>query len=49
MMRQHRVERRLEFVAAPIALQLRVEHVAQPVQDDLVLGLAKDAAVDALR
>ncbi len=42
-----RVERRLEIVAAPIAFQCRIEHVAQPVQDDLAGGLCEDAVVDA--
>ena len=33
---------------SPIARQRRVEHLAQPVQDDRLLRLAEDAAVDAL-
>ncbi len=31
---------------APIAGQLRVEHVSKPVQDDLVAGLAQNLAID---
>ena len=35
-------------LAAPVARQRRVEHVAEPVQDHRLLGLAQDAVVDAL-
>ena len=33
--------------AAPVALQRRIEHVAQPVQDHRLAGLAQHAVVDA--
>ena len=43
---QDAFERRLELGAAPITRQLRIEHVAEPVQDDLVPGLRENATID---
>lgn len=41
------IESDLEILAAPIAPERRIEHVAQPVQDDLAGGLRQDAVIDA--
>ena len=37
----------VDIGAAPVAFERRVEHVAQPVQDDGLARLAQDAVVDA--
>ena len=44
---EHRLGRRVQIAAAPVAGELRVEHVAQPVQDHRLPGLADQVAVDA--
>ncbi|MNG20041.1 hypothetical protein D3C84_1042650 [compost metagenome] len=44
---QAAIERTFKLGGAPIASQRRIEHLAQPVQDDWVLGLAKHLVVDA--
>ena len=45
---ERRFHRAVEIVAAPVAGQRRIEHVAEPVQDHRLLRLGEDAVVDAL-
>ena len=39
-------ESRFEFLSTPIALERRIEHVAQPVQDDRLIGFSEHAGID---
>ena len=43
---QDRFLRAVEVGRSPVAGQRRVEHVAEPVQDDRRAGLLEDASVD---
>ncbi|MDT4873716.1 hypothetical protein FQZ97_1089750 [compost metagenome] len=41
----HRIKRIVEIFRTPIAFQLRIEHIAQPVQHDLFPRLTENPAI----
>src|SRR5215831_20529571 len=44
--REHSLYGRPKCLAAPIAIERRIEHFAEPMQDHLAAGLANEAPID---